>query len=75
MRAETINPLGMCFGMMKVKYQIYNNILADIGYIEATDKLNVFINLETAMRYESSALRCQCPASMRSLPHGEPQGT
>lgn len=50
---ETINPLGVCFGLMKIKYQTYDNILADINYIEPTDKINVFLNLETVLKYIS----------------------
>lgn len=50
---ESTNPLGVCFGMMKVKYQAYDSVLTDLDYLQPTDKINVFINLETVLKYMS----------------------
>lgn len=50
---ESTNPLGVCFGMMKVKYQAYDSVLTDLNYLQPTDKINVFINLETVLKYMS----------------------
>lgn len=50
---ESTNPLGVCFGMMKVKYQAYDSVLTDLDYLRPTDKINVFINLETVLKYMS----------------------
>lgn len=53
MTLESTNPLGVCFGMMKVRYQTYDSVLTDLDYLKPDDKINVFINIETVLKYMS----------------------
>lgn len=54
MKIETVDPVGVCFNMMKIKYQTYDAALMDSDFLQPTDKINVFINLETVMKYITS---------------------
>lgn len=50
---ESTNPFGICFNLVKIKYQIYDDSLTSLGFLNPTDKINVFINLETVLKYLS----------------------
>ena len=50
---ESTNPFGICFNLIKIKYQIYDDSLTSLGFLNPTDKINVFINLETVLKYLS----------------------
>lgn len=54
MKTESIDPVGVCFNMMKIKYQTYDAALMDSDFLQPTDKINVFINLETVLKYIST---------------------
>lgn len=53
MTIESTNPFGICFNLLKIKYQIYDESLTDLDFLKPTDKVNVFINLETVLKYLS----------------------
>jgi hypothetical protein len=40
---------------MKMKYHDYDNILTDLDFLVPSDKVNIFINLETVLKYISMA--------------------
>lgn len=50
---ESTNPFGICFNLIKIKYQIYDDSLTSLGFLDPSDKINVFINLETVLKYLS----------------------
>lgn len=54
MKIESTDPVGVCFNMMKIKYQTYDAALMDTDFLQPTDKINVFINLETVLKYIST---------------------
>lgn len=45
---------SVCFNVMKIKYAMYDNSLDSLNFLEPTDKVNIFINLETILRLISS---------------------
>lgn len=47
------NPFGICFNMLKIKYATYDSSLSALGKIHPTDKINVFLNVETILNYLS----------------------
>ena len=47
------DPFSICFNIMKIKYTNYDEILTNSKFLEEGDKINVFINLETAFKYLS----------------------
>lgn len=50
---ESTNPFGICFNLVKIKYQVYDESLTSLGFLNPHDKVNVFINLETVLKYLS----------------------
>lgn len=50
---ESTNPFGICFNLVKIRYQVYDESLTSMGFLEPTDKVNVFINIETVLKYLS----------------------
>lgn len=50
---ESTNPFGICFNLVKIKYQIYDESLTKLDFLNPNDKVNVFINLETVLKYLS----------------------
>ena len=53
METTIIDPFGICFTMLKIRYQTYDESLSDANFLSPSDKVNVFINLETALKYLS----------------------
>lgn len=50
---ETVNPFGIYFNLTKIKYSVYDQSLESMNFLTPTDKVNVFINLETVLNYLS----------------------
>lgn len=50
---ETTNPFSVYFNMLKIRYSVYDDSLTKADFLKPTDKVNVFINLETALKYLS----------------------
>lgn len=53
MKIESTNPLGVCFTLIKIRYQTYDESLVNLNFLDPTDKVNVFINIETVLKYLS----------------------
>ena len=53
MDIESTNPFGICFNLIKIKYQVFNDILVSLNFLRPSDRVNVFINLETILKYLS----------------------
>ena len=51
---DPLNPFGVYFNLMKIRYAIYDDALSSLNFLKPTDKVNVFINLETALKYLST---------------------
>ena len=51
---ELSNSFSVCFNIMKIKYQLYNSSFDDLGIINPTDSVNVFINMESVLNYLSN---------------------
>ena len=45
---------SVCFNVMKIKYAMYDQSLESLNFLNPTDKVNVFINLESVLRLLSS---------------------
>lgn len=50
---EAGNSFSIAFNMAKIKYTEYDSSIENAGFLKPTDKVNVFINLETVMSYLS----------------------
>lgn len=50
------NPFSVCFNLMKMRYVDYDESLSSKDFLSPTDKVNVFINLETAYKNISMIL-------------------
>ena len=49
--SENLNdPFSVCFGMLKMKYVDYDESLTQKDFLNPDDKINVFINLESAFK-------------------------
>ena len=49
--SENLNdPFSVCFGMLKMKYRDYDESLTSKDFLSPNDKINVFINLESAFK-------------------------
>ena len=44
------DPFSVCFNLLKLKYAVYDESLSAMNFLEPTDKVNVFINLETVWK-------------------------
>lgn len=51
MAYEMTNPFSVCFNIMKMKYVDYDRSLDGLDFLLPTDKVNVFINLETVFNH------------------------
>lgn len=51
MSLEKGSQFGMCFNMLKLKYAVYDESITSMGFLKPDDKINVFINLESAWIY------------------------
>ena len=51
---ELSNSFSVCFNIMKIKYQLYNSSFDDLGIMNPTDSVNVFINMESVLNYLSN---------------------
>lgn len=51
---EYSNPFSICFNMLKLRYSVYDESITSLGFLKPDDKINVFINLETAWKYLST---------------------
>lgn len=51
---EYTNPFSICFNMLKLRYSIYDESITSLGFLKPDDRVNVFINLETAWKYLST---------------------
>lgn len=50
---ESTNQFSVYFNMLKIRYNVYDESLTRADFLKPTDKVNVFINLETALKYLS----------------------
>ena len=49
--SENLNdPFSVCFGMLKMKYRDYDESLTSKDFLVPNDRINVFINLESAFK-------------------------
>lgn len=53
MRLESFNPFDVCFNLLKIKYKDYDEQISIKKFLQPTDKVNVFINVETVLKYLS----------------------
>lgn len=47
------DPFSVWFNVMKIRYTDYDEALTNANFLQPTDKINVFINLETVFKYLS----------------------
>lgn len=50
---EPNDTFGVFFNMLKIKYATYDESITNLGFVTPKDKINCFINLETALKYIS----------------------
>lgn len=50
---DATNPFGVYFNLMKIRYAIYDSALSSTDFLKPSDQVNVFINIETAIKYVS----------------------
>ena len=50
---EAFDPFSVCFNILKLKYKDYDESLTNKNFLVPNDKINVFINLETAFKHLS----------------------
>lgn len=48
------NPFSICVNMLKIRYSVYDESISSLNRLKPTDKVNVFINLETLLNYLST---------------------
>lgn len=51
---ENSNPFSICFNMLKLKYSVYDASISELDVLKPTDKINVFLNIETVLKYLST---------------------
>lgn len=44
------NPFDICFNIMKIRYADYDHSITNAAFVHPTDKVNVFINLESVFK-------------------------
>ena len=54
MSSEYSNPFGICFNMLKLRYATYDESITSLNILKETDKVSVFVNLETVWKYLST---------------------
>ena len=47
------DPISVCFNILKLRYVDYDNSLTNLNILKPNDKVNVFINMETAFKHLS----------------------
>jgi hypothetical protein len=47
---NSYDPFSVCFNILKMKYHDYDESLTSKNFLQPTDKINVFINLETVFK-------------------------
>jgi 5'-3' exonuclease len=47
---DSFDPFSVCFNLMKIKYKDYDESLTTKNFLTPSDKVNVFINLETCFK-------------------------
>lgn len=52
-KMEAFDPFSVCFNILKLKYKDYDESLTNKNFLVPNDKINVFINLETAFKHLS----------------------
>lgn len=50
---NSYDPFSVCFNILKLKYMDYDESLTSKDFLQPTDKVNVFINLETVYKHLS----------------------
>ena len=50
---DPFDPFSVCFNLMKIKYKDYDESLTTKNFLTPSDKVNVFINLETCFKHLS----------------------
>ena len=50
MRQNLNDPFEVCFSMLKMRYKDYDESLTQKDFLVPTDKINVFINLESLFK-------------------------
>jgi hypothetical protein len=50
---ESSNQFSVYFNLLKIRYSVYDESLTRADFLTPEDKVNVFINLETALKYLS----------------------
>lgn len=53
MSYNQVDPFSICFNMMKMRYVDYDESLTQKNFLAPTDKVNLFINLETVYKFLS----------------------
>ena len=53
-RFDTHDIFSTMFHMMKIKYYEYGKSISAMNFVQPTDKINVFINMEAVLRYIST---------------------
>jgi hypothetical protein len=51
---ELKDPFGICFNMIKLKYETYDTTIMELNNLTKHDSVNVFINIETILNYISA---------------------
>lgn len=54
MNNEFSTPFSICFNMLKLRYAEYDESITSLNILKETDKVSVFINLETVWKYLST---------------------
>ena len=52
----THDPFSVCFNSLKLRYKDYDESISSKNFLNPTDKINVFINLETVYKSLSTIL-------------------
>ena len=47
---KPFNPFSICYNVMKIKYNEYDESLTKLNFLKETDKINLFINLESVLK-------------------------
>ena len=47
---DEFDSFSVCFNVMKIKYALYDKSLDELNFLTPTDKVNVFINMESVLK-------------------------
>lgn len=53
MKYESFEPFSVCFNMLKIRYRDYDEDLTRLNFLCPNDKIDVFINIESVLKYLS----------------------